>query len=66
MWALEGASLDVLIGGAKIGTMRIDDDGRGLLELYSDKGATGVPSTVAGQKVAVMRGASTVVSGQFP
>lgn len=62
-----GDTLDVFVGGAKVGSMTVTSKGEAELELDTNKGAASIPAAVAGQRVEARTADGTVVvTGQFP
>lgn len=65
--ALKGTTLDVFVGGSKVGSMVVGDNGGAKLGLYTDKGATTVPTSAAGKVLEVKTGGGALVAfGKFP
>jgi hypothetical protein len=64
--AAQRATLDVLLGGTKVGSMTVSDDGEAKLKLSTEKGAA-LPASVSGRTLEVRtREGVLVVSGRFP
>ena len=59
-----GTALNVTVGGAAVGTITLNSEQRGALELDTEDGDT-VPTIAAGAAIMVKNGTTTILSGAF-